>query len=342
MCAVESSYIGNDKPETPSNYFSLIKFPVNRTTESQKSYKTMLKYIEYFNGMDVVGPVEITSFVRNLYFNTGLVGRPLSRKYISNVLIVVLDVLRHANRLDRANLDFKTLWINIKKERRVNEHLAMSTIDPVKKFSMLNDAAGTEYFKLNSKAVREILDDCRRCLVLNNPEDEYTNTDRTCYAVMLLSIGTGARVVSTILKLSEREVYKLFNTGVVTCAAKHNDRCDIYIAEGLRTEFKDYFTSASRVYPISITRRILVYWYRNYIMTKYGKKLPRGRILHEFRAWFIGHVNDAVGIRAAARSVSHKNVTTTMSYVNRSIYNIDVSSNISKAFQDILSIPCSK
>jgi len=327
----------DDTMEIPNDYFSVVRFPVIRTNESQKSYKTMIKYVKYFDGNDAVGPVDITAFVRNLYFNTGLYGRPVSKKYIGNVLLVVMSELRHAGRLARTDFDFKTLWANIKKEHRHNERQTVRAADPSAKFFMLNDS-GAEYFKLNDQTVREIIDDCRRCLTLNNPVGSYTDTGRLCHAVILLAIGTGARVVSTILKLSELEVHKLFNTGTVACTAKHNDKCDIYIVEGLRSEFKNYFTSADITYPISITRRILVYWYRNYIMTKYGKKLPRGRILHEFRAWFIGRVHDTTGIRSAAQSVSHKNVHTTMSYVNRSAYNIDVPSNLSKAFEAILSV----
>lgn len=327
-------YDDNITGKMSSDYFTSVVFPVIRTNESQNCYKTMMKYIEFFNGKQVINSVDITSFVRNLYFNTGLIGKPLSKKYISNVLLVIIPELRRTGRLTNDKMDFKTLWSNIKKERNIHERQMLSNVDPDVKFTILNSNP-TEYFKLNNQTVRDILFDCRKCLVLNDPENLYTDTDRQCFSVLVLSIGTGARVVSTILKLSRMEIYKLFDTGVVTCTAKHTNRCDIYIADGIRTEFKDYFTNTNRTYPISITRRILVYWYKNYILKKFDKKLPPGHVLHEFRAWFIGHINDTMGIRTAAKSVSHKNIHTTLSYVNRSVYNVDVSTNISKAFKEI-------
>lgn len=318
----------------PDDYFTAaVRFPATMTNESRNSYKSMMKYAEFFNGKSIVGSVDITSFVRNLYFKTGIGGRPLSKKYISNILLVVLAELKRTGRLAGGNLDFKTLWSNIRKERTAYEKNLLAALDPGAKFSMLNHGSG--YFKLGDGAVIDILNDCRRCLVLNGADPAPPRAERLCFAALLLAIGTGARVVSTILKLSRQEVHRLFDTGSVVCTAKHTNRCAVYIAECLRAEFRPYFVHESTVYPIPITRRRLVYWYRNYIMKKFGAQLPPGRILHEFRAWFVGKVNDTSGIREAARSVSHANVKTTLSYVNRSAYNVDVRASISKAFESM-------
>lgn len=291
----------------------------------------MVKYMAYFDSFDTVTTVQITSFVRNLYFNGGLNGNPVSRRYIENIILTILPELRRRGKLSHEKLELKCLWINLSREKTLIDKQSFSCMNADEKFSALNDHK--EYFKLDTHAVSEILKDCRDRLLLYR--DTSPSDSVICMAVILLAIGTGARVVSNILKFTRLEVERLFNDGRVVCTSKHTNRCDIFIVDSIRETYRDFFTGQALDYPLPVTKRVLVYWYKKYIYTKFGKPLPPRRVLHEIRAWFIGNVNDTMGIRVAAKSVSHKNTRTTQSYVNRSTYNVDVHDALSTAFKSI-------
>lgn len=314
------------------DYFSPVAFiDTNTTPESQNSRRTMIKYLKYFDSINTVSTVNVTAFVRNLYFNGGINGKPVSRRYIENVLLTILPELRRSGKISNERLDLKRLWSNLGKEKTIKEKHVLRSMDDTEKFKMLN--SNPDYFKLDTPAIVEILKDCDNVL-LNSPA--YNTTKVKCMATLLLAIGTGARIVSTIFKFKRPEIEKLFNDGHLVCVSKHVNHCDVYIVDSIRVKYRNFFLNNNFEYPISITKRILRYWYKQYIKTKFNKQLPPGKVMHEFRAWFIGHVSDTMGLRAAAKSVSHRNTQTTQAYINRSTYNIEMESTLNNAFKDII------
>lgn len=313
------------------DYFSPVTFiNTNTTIESKNTRRTMIKYLNYFNDFDTVTTVQITNFVRNLFFKGGLKGRPVSRRYIENVILTILPELRRAGKISYEKLDLKRLWINLAREKNLIDKQSLLNVDTNTRFNILNNKK--DYFKLDGQAIVEILKDCRECLLLNDKKpDRHTE----CMAALLLTIATGARTVSTVLKFTRPEILKLFSTGRLTCMTKHVNNSEIFIIEKIRITYCDFFQGNNLTYPLPITRRVLVYWYKNYIYNKFGKPLHPHRVLHEIRTWYIGHVYDTMGIRIAAKSVSHKNIKTTQAYVNRSVCNIEMKDRLTEAFKDI-------
>lgn len=333
------------------DYFKSVNIEGTRNADSEKTYKTMMKYLNILllslNGEKrPLNSKDISDFIRNLYFNSGLKLQPLSRKYINNILFAIMPTLRQRSIIDENfKLDLKQLWHNMAKERKRREKNNLDIMSRRDRFEMLNPTASSKenvvFFVLSDKSATIILNECKNEMIRHDRHINIFSDTIQCYTALFLAFATGARAVANILTLTFDEMNLLINTGSVICQGKHLNRCSIYIVPAARETYLMFFrrglyenkTRGSQLW-FTIGKKKFRSWYRRLIYRLFQLPLKKGKVLHEIRTWLIGRVNDKAGLRAAAKTVSHTRLTTTSKYVDRSLGNIDAISVLEKSFQN--------
>lgn len=350
----------NNSRETPDDnldYFKFVNIEGTRNSDSERTYRTMMKYVQLLtcniHENHKVNSKDISDFVRKLHFIEGLKRKPLSRKYINNILFTVIPHLRIHNMIDSDfKLDLKTLWRNVAKERRLREKNNLDAMTRRDRFEALNPSATSgkikntlepaSFFVLTDESASILINECKRSMMINSADKiDIFSDEIQCCTALLLAFATGARTVANILTLTFDEINLLMNTGNVICQGKHMNRCSIYIVPNARIVYGDFFqrgiqqnrTDGSRLW-FTIRKKKFRSWYKRLIYRLFKLPLKKGRVLHEIRTWLIGRVNDKVGLRAAAKTVSHTRLNTTSKYVDRSLGNIDAISVLDKSFKN--------
>lgn len=329
------------------DYFKSVNIEGTRNPDSEKTYKTMMKYADILSAKAIqenrqLNSKDISDFVRNLHFKSGFKSKPLSRKYINNILFSILLHFRQKNMInDNFKLDLKLLWHNIAKERKRREKINLDTMTRRDRFEALNTNSHTNYFTLTDDSAHVILNECKKIMMQHDDNIDIFSDKIQCPTALFLAFTTGARAVANILTLTFDEIALLMNTGNVICQGKHLNRCSIYIVPTARKTYAAFFQKGlfqnkmdgSRPW-FTIGKKKFRSWYKRLIFRLFKLPLKKGKVLHEIRTWLIGRVNDKAGLRAAAKTVSHTRLTTTSKYVDRSLNNIDAINVLEKSFKN--------
>lgn len=156
--------------------------------------------------------------------------------------------------------------------------------------------------------------------------------------VYTLGFLSGARVKSTLLRMSYGRVAAVLSGGAVECFTK-GAYADVFLPRRVLRD-NDFFGSVTAVRRNRIlyagaepaadgpfftsTDRRLELMFDTVFRALFGRRRTRGVRWHSQRRRYLGAINDRYGVVAASESVGHGDVATTMLYINNSLHTDDV------------------
>lgn len=172
--------------------------------------------------------------------------------------------------------------------------------------------------------------------------------DVVFYTLVLLSFYSGARVMGTLYQLTVREYEELIYKGHVDVFAKNFVRITVFLVDRIRQKYQCLFELMLTIYSSEkspfdkneacifseccSTKQLHTRFDKLYRHICGGSERPDWVRWHAARRWFLGEIYSKCGIKAASKAVGHRNLRTTVRYVQASTHIEDLQHQLNKTF----------